>query len=195
MAGRKNGAIRATMRDGAKLNRRLQQYDKKAENVLKRSVSDFRSRAPGWIRTGVRKFYNIEPGDIDSAGPRIKKGTTVSIGGREVDGATLEYKGKMLTTPRFSQNPQARPAGLPYQIHVTVVKGKRGTLPHDTFLTKKFGALPFQRKGKERKPMQIIKAIAVPEMIGSKRASETINQMVYERIEKRVQNHIKVALK
>ncbi len=195
MAGRKGGTISAVMKDGAKLSKQLQTYDKKAENVLKRSVSDFRSRAPGWISMGTRKFYNIDKGTISRAGPSTKTGSTIKVAGREVAGATLVYKDRMLTTPRFDQSPTERPSALPYQIHVKILKGKRANLPHDTFLARKLGALPFQRKGDDRKPLLIIKAIAVPEMIGSERASDTINDMVYERMEKRVLNHIRTAFK
>lgn len=195
MAGKKSGAICAVMKDGAKLAKQLQTYDRKAENVLKRSVSDVRSRAPSWISMGARKIYNVDKGTINRAGPRAKSGTTIQIAGREVAGVTLVYKDRMLTTPRFSQSPVERPSKLPYQIHVKILNGKRANLPPDAFLAKKLGALPFQRKGEDRKPLLIIKAIAVPEMIGSERASETISEAVYERMKKRVENHIKTAFK
>ncbi len=223
MAKGKSRAFSVTMKEGAKLYKRLQKIDKASQTAIKRTVSDFKSRAPGWIKQGVKQFYGVNESGTKSAGPRKKSGAThVHISGIEIEGATLHYEGGMLTTKHFGQKGRS-PKGYdkrnkkiipgqytrnggaavwaaqpkPGSISVQVLNGRTKDLPPDTFLAKGKGGvvLPFQRFGSERKPLKVIKAISMPQMVGSKRAKDTIDQLISENLEKRIKNHMDTAMK
>ena len=74
MAGGKSGAFSITMKEGAKLYKRLEKIDKASQTAIMRTVSDFKSRAPGWIKQGVQQLYGVDASGIRSAGPKKKSG-------------------------------------------------------------------------------------------------------------------------
>lgn len=222
MAGKKGGAFSVTMKDGAKLALRIQKIKDGSETAIRRTVSDFKSRAPGWISKGVRQFYGVDTAAIKEAGPRVKSGAThVHISGAQIDAASLEYKGGMLTTTHFSQSPKgANPKGFKkglqripgqytssgspvvfskvpkeYKIKVRILKGSAGVLPPGTFIATHGATLPFQRTSEARKPILPVKTISVPQMVSSDRAKETVNNLINENLEKRFEHHVQQALK
>ena len=112
MAGGKSGAFSVTMKDGAKLAQKIGKLKEGGETAIKRTVSDFTSRAPGWISKGIRQHYGVDTAAIKGAGPSTKKGAThVHVAGIAVDAAALEYRGRTLTTTHFGQSPKAAPSG------------------------------------------------------------------------------------
>lgn len=107
---RTNGAFSVTMKDGAKLAKKLEKLKDGGETAIKRTVSDFTSRAPGWVSKGIRQHYGVDTKAIKEAGPRIKRGTTsTNTSGINIDGASLEYKGHTLTPTHFKMTPKSRP--------------------------------------------------------------------------------------
>lgn len=101
-----NQVFRIVMKDGAKLQKTLQGYENKSQTALKRTVSDFKSRAPTQIKNGIQEKYNVDNDGIKKAGPRIKKGASIKIAGIVVDDVVLEYEGTRLTPLHFSQSPK-----------------------------------------------------------------------------------------
>lgn len=222
MTGGKTGAFSVSLMNAGPLMQKLQNIDKAGQTAIKRTVSDFKSRAPGWIKQGVQQFYGVDASGLRSAGPRKTNGAThVHISGIQVEGATLEYKGGMLTTKHFHQKGKspkgydkrnkriipgqytsnggtavwaARPK--PGRISVQVLSGSAANLPADAFLAAGKGGtvLPFQRVGDARKPLLVIKAISAPQMISSERAKDTIEQLISENLEKRFDNHMDTAM-
>lgn len=158
---RTSGAFSVTMRDGAKLAKKLEKLKDGGETAIKRTVSDFTARAPAWVSKGIRQHYGVDTAAIKKAGPRSKRGaTSIRVSGVSVDGATLEYKGRTLTPIHFKMSPTTRnPKGLakkpakipgqaistgspvamvrppmPFQVKATIIKGQRATMKPGTYL-------------------------------------------------------------
>ena len=71
--------------------KRFQKLNTGGEKALKRLVSDFSSRAPGWVSKGIREHYGVDTAAIKSAAQKPKRGkTSIHVAGISVDGATLE---------------------------------------------------------------------------------------------------------
>ena len=159
---RTSGALSVTMRDGAKLAKKLEKLKDGGETAIKRTVSDFTSRAPAWVSKGIRQHYGVDTAAIKEAGPKTKRGaTSTNVSGISVDGASLEYKGETLTPIHFKMSPKA-PRGLqdkrqripgqmvdfkgaagpvgivrtpkPYTVKATIIKGQRASMKAGTYL-------------------------------------------------------------
>ena len=224
-AKKTSGGFSVTMKDGDKLAKRIQKLKDGGEVAIKRTVSDFSSRAPGWIKQGIRQHYGVDTAAINEAGPQRKKGAThVHVSGISVDGASLVYKGRTLTPTHFNQSPKSRPAGTQartirvpgqavktadgspvaminppkkYTVKATIIKGKRASMAPGTFIASGNGGstLPFQRKSESRLPIEAVRTLSVPQMISGERAKETIENLLGENLEKRFEHHIKQAMK
>ena len=173
-----------------------------AEKVVKRTVSDMRSRAPGWVSNGVREEYNIASKDIKSA-MRIESGGTMKIRGVAVDQIALVYRGKLLTYIHFGMRVAKRG---PYPISVEVHKGKRMKLKGKSeYEGKPFIArsgrentvkIPFQREGRRRLPIHALKSISIPQMImNTEGLKESVDKNISEGLQKRFENHCNHYLK
>lgn len=236
-AKRTSGTFTVTMRNGAKLAKKLEKLKDGGETAIKYTVSDFTARAPGWVTKGIRRHYGVDTAAINDAGPKTKRGgTSTNVAGIVVDGVSLKYEGKTLTPTHFNMNySQPHPKGLqtkrvvipgqkiaekatnknaeygmvrtpvPYQIKATIIKGHRATMKGGTYIapsnSRNAGApnIPFQRTPGHKFPVEAIHTLSVPQMIGNEehpsRASETINNIISENIEKRFNNHIKRVMK
>ena len=94
---------------------------------------------------------------------------------------------------------------VPYQVKATIIKGHRATMKGGTYIapsnSKNAGApnIPFQRTPGHKFPVEAIHTLSVPQMIGNEehpsKASETINNMISEKLEKRFNDHIKRTMK
>ena len=217
-----NGFLSVTMKDGAKLAKRLKKLEDGGEVAIKRTVSDFTTRAPAWVSKAIREEYGVDKAAISDAGPKIKRGAgSVKAGGTAVDGAALVYKGHTLTLKHFSVSPKQRPTAqkakqikIPgqavagagdvamirppkkYKVKATIIRGKRSTLSPNTFIASANGAanLPFQRVSAARMPIQVVRTLSVPQMIES-RARDNIQEAVNEKLGARFQHHIEQAMK
>lgn len=219
---RTSGAFSVTMRDGAKLAKKLEKLKDGGETAIKRTVSDFTARAPAWVSKGIRQHYGVDTAAIKEAGPRSKRGaTSIRVAGISVDGATLEYKGRTLTPLHFKMSPKQAPttkqknpiripgqliaAGSPvamvrppkpYTVKATIIKGQRSAMGSDTFLTAGRGGvvLPYQKSGDGRQPIEAVRTLSVPQMIDG-RARETIEQTINTKLGERFNHHIERAMR
>lgn len=218
----KKGGFSVSTTGGAALVKRLRKLENGGEVAIKRTVSDFATRAPAWVSKGIREHYGVDAAAIKDAAKKPQRGkTTIKVSGISVDGVTLQYKGRTLTPTHFKMSPKARPDtqqkeptripgqriadGSPvamvappkkYRVKATIIKGKRASLPDGTFIAPGKGGvmLPFQRAGESRKPIEAVRTLSVPQMIDG-RAKETIEQLVSEGLEKRFEHHIQQAMK
>lgn len=202
---------------GADLVKRLRKLEHGGEEAIKKTVSDFTTRAPAWVSQGIREHYGVDTAAIKDAATRPKRGkTTVKVAGITVDGATLEYKGRTLTPVHFKMSPKQRPDGQQsklsrapgqaigdgspvamiaqpkkYKVKATIIKGQRATLPHGTFIASGRGgvSLPFQRDGESRMPINVVRTLSVPQMIDG-RAHDTIQENISEKLGKRFEHHV-----
>lgn len=217
----KGGTLNVACKGAPDIVKKLQKLEHGGEVAIKRTVSDFNTRAPAWVAQGIREHYGVDKAAINESGPKKKKGSTVKVAGVTVDGATLEYSGRTLTPIHFKMSPKQRPEGrqnkpvrIPgqaiagagdvamirppkkYTVKATIIKGKRTSLPAGTFIASGKGGstLPFQRKGEAREPIEAVRTLSVPQMIDG-RARETIEETISEKLGQRFEHHIQQAMK
>lgn len=216
------GALSVNMNGGSDLVKRLRELETGGEKIIKKTINDFSSRAPAWVSKGIREHYGVDNVAIKDAGPKKKRGaTSIKIGGNTVDGVALVYEGRTLTLRHFKMSPKSMPterakkqikipgqaiAGAgdvamirppkKYKVRATIIKGQRVKLPDNTFIASSNGspALPFQRTGPGRMPIEAVRTLSVPQMIEG-RARETVQEKVGEGLEKRFQHHVSQFIK
>ena len=221
-ARRTGGAFTVSIKDGRELAKKLKKLETGSETAIRRTVSDFATRAPAWVSKGIREHYGVDTVAIDEAGPKKKRGkTSISVAGTTVDGIALEYRGRSLTPSHFKMSPKQRPTAqkaqtikVPgqaiagagdvamirppkkYTVKATIIKGQRSSMPPGTFIAEGKGGsvLPFQRTGAGRMPIEALRTLSVPQMIEG-RAKDTIEEMISEKLGARFAHHIEQAMK
>lgn len=216
------GSMNVSCVANADIVKRLDKLEGGSEVAIRRTVADFRSRAPGWVSQGIREHYGVDTKAIKEAQKKPKRGkTSIKVKGAEIDGVTLEYRGRTLTPLHFKMSPKKQPdtkqsklQRIPgqavatnspvamiaqpkkYRVKATIIKGKRTNLPPGTFIAPGNGgvSLPFQRKGKGRMPIEVVRTLSVPQMIDG-RARETIDKTIQENMQKRFEHHINQIMK
>lgn len=219
---RTSGSFSVQCAGGAELVKQIRKLKRGGEVAIKRTVSDFTSRAPAWVSKGIREHYGVDAAAIKDAAKKPRRGRTkITVAGVTVDGATLEYKGRTLTPTHFKLSPKARPDAQqkkpiripgqligkgspvamvrppkPYTVKATIIKGQRAKLPAGTFIASGNGGstLPFQRTGEGRTPIEAVRTLSVPQMIDG-RARETIEQTISTKLGERFQHHVQQAMK
>lgn len=216
------GSMNVSCVGNADIVKRLDKLENGAEVAIQRTVSDFRSRAPGWVSQGIREHYGVDTKAIKEAQMKPKRGrTTIKVKGAEIDGVTIEYRGRTLTPLHFKMSPKQRPTGTQsnmqrvpgqaigqgspvamiappkkYRVKATIIKGQRKNLPPNVFLAPANGGtvLPFQRTSDKRMPIEVIRTVSVPQMIDG-RAKETIEQKIQENMQKRFEHNLSQVMK
>lgn len=195
----KSGSINLSIKNYSGLIKDIQKINKEAENVVTKTVSDFKSRAPAWVSAAVTETYGISKSDVKGAFTGAKKSAgTIKASGNEVDNIGLVYKGRVLTPTHFKMKPKTKPEGnKPYQVTAEIYKGKRKVLSSIAFLADNRGGgyIPFQRKGKARLPVESIKTVSVPQMIENKDVAAKVGENIEAGLGKRVEHHLNQALK
>jgi hypothetical protein len=83
----------------------------------------------------------------------------------------------------------------PYQITAQIIKGQRARLPDNTFMgAGKVPAIPFQRTGSGRGPLEAVHTLSVPQMIDGK-ARQTIETTISEKLGERFNHYIDQVMK
>lgn len=197
------------------LQKQLEDMKKAPRQVLKALTSDAKKRVPGWVATEVSKVYGVKKSEITG-----KKVGTVQTKGESFDQVKVIYKGRVLTPTHFSMNPKTpKPNRGPYTLKATVIKGERTTMGKVKKLTKKQLAamgknftrsgtqksdhspimlmrangghyLPFQRKSTNRKDIEAIKTVSLPQMVSSKRTEQGIQTAINDGLGKRLDHHM-----
>lgn len=201
----------------------LEKLSKDSETVIKRTISDISKRAPGWVASEVVQVYGIKKGEITPNG-KGKKAGNISTRGNTIASMQLVYRGRVLTPTHFGMTPKAPPAGgRGYTLKATILKGNKATLGKVKKLTKKQRAalglnftrsgtkssdhspimlmrtggtyIPFQRKSANRKDLEAIKTVSVPQMVSNEKTEPGISKTLNENIEKRFHHHLSRMMK
>ena len=210
---KKQGSVTECMREIEKLK-------SKSETVLKRLTSDAKNRVPGWVATEVAKTYNIKKSEItpDKTGTGKKMAGSVRVQGDTVSSLQIVYRGRVLTPVHFGMTPKAPKES--YTLKAEIIKGNKVTLGQKKKLTKKqrqnigknfrrqgtrnsqrspimlmptgSSYVPFQRKSTDRKDIEVIRTLSMPQMITSDRTRDNINQAINDGLEKRLIQHMKL---
>lgn len=213
---RTSGGFTVATAGADEIVKRLRKLENGGKVAIERTVSDFTTRAPAWVSKGIREHYGVDAAAIRDAATKPKRGkTSIKVSGISVSGATLEYKGRLLTPVHFKMSPKRTPEALQkttirvpgqsiadgspvamvqppksYKVKATIIKGKRTTLPTGTFIaTARNATIPFQRSSEKRYPIEAVRTLSVPQMIDG-RARETIEQKIGEELGKRFAHHI-----
>ena len=173
--------------------KKIRDHEKAAGKALKRTVSDFKSRAPAWIGAAVTEEYGIKKADVKAAISSKSKAGSLNIGGITVDNIQIKYEGRVLTPTHFKMQPAARPKKK-YKVTAVIKKGSRQQLSPIAFLAHSGGAgtvqIPFQRTGSSRLPVKVIKTLSVPQMITNEKVAEKINKNIVDGLQKRFEHHL-----
>lgn len=193
-------AITMQVQNYKKLLDQIGSIQKKGEVAMQRTVSDMKSRLPSPIATTVKKYYSIETSEINPTSTKAvqgKEAAKIKVEGDTVASLALVYEGRVLT-------PQGHGFGLKEtkkknghtKIQMKVKKkqrelsGQYGTAFMAPASAGSSTRIPFQRLPSTG-AVEVIRTIAVPEMIDN----EEVNAAIYERIgdivNKRAANNFK----
>lgn len=123
-----------------KVKKEFRKLQKAPEIVSKRIVSDFKSRAPGWIAKEVAAVYNIKQNEVkpSGGGGGGKSIGNIGVKGNTITTAKLVYHGRLLTLTHFGMKPAEPPnTRKAYTIKVKIKRGKGKTVGKNKRLTKK----------------------------------------------------------
>lgn len=199
------------------LKKRMDKLQKAPDTIMKRTLSDMKSRAPGWVATEVAKVYGVKKGEITSGALG-----SVSVQGDSVKDVTIKYRGRVLTPTHFGMTPKA-PGKNAYTLKASILRGQKSTLGKVKKLTKKqrqalgknftrsgertsdhspimlmpTGStyIPFQRKSVNRKDVEAIKTLSMPQMVSSDRTQPNISNAIGENLQKRLDHHMQLLFK
>lgn len=196
------------------IKKKIDDMQKAPRKVMTSLTSEAKKRVPGWVATEVVKEYGVKKSEI--TGQKIGK---VTPQGADFKNVRIVYTGRLLTPTHFNMSPKAPKPGGAYTLKATIVKGQRTTLGKVKKLTKKQRAelaknftrsgsrtsdhspimlmrangghyLPFQRKSTNRKDIEAIKNISLPQMVGSKRTEAGIQRAINEGLGKRLDHYM-----
>lgn len=199
------------------LKKKIEKTRDKSETVIKRTLSDFRSRAPTWIASEVSQVYTIGKKDVNKSG-------NMRVSGNSIESVKVIYKGRVLTPTHFKMSPKIpKPA---YTLKDEIIKGKKATLgkikklskkqrkelaknftrqgtrksDHSPIMLLKTGAssadktqyIPFQRKSTNRNDLVAIKTLSVPQMVSNEKVKPNVTRAINEGMQKRIDHHMKL---
>lgn len=212
-----------SLKNYAKLCADLKKINADSEKAIRRTVSDFKTRAPAWISAAVSEEYTIKKSEVKGAMTGAKKIGSIKVSGVAVDNIGLEYKGRTLTPIHFKMKPKKPSVKrekdrrlIPgenvdgfdgevapvypikaYQVTVEIHKGQTKSLGSSVFLGSNGGGgyIPFQRTGDSRTPIKSIKSVSVPQMITNDKVAEEIQRRIEEGMIARLNHHVEQAMK
>ncbi|WP_339060076.1 hypothetical protein [Tepidibacillus marianensis] len=190
MASKTSGSMNISLKGYANLVKELHRINKDSETVIKRTTSDFKSRAPAWVAAAVSQTYGIKKSEITKTKTSAKPVGKVVVSGILVDNVQLTFSGRVLTPTHFNMKPKSRPKptkdengktirkAKKYTVTAEIFRGQRKALGSNVFLgsNKGTGDIPFQRTGQGRTPIQAIKTLSIPQMITNENVAAQIQK-------------------
>lgn len=206
--------VRCEIKEYNTLKKQIKALEKAPTKVMTSLTAEAKKRVPGWVATEVAKEYGVKKSEI--TGNKIGR---VRAEGDNIKNVRVVYTGRLLTPTHFNMSPQEPKPGGGYTLKATIVKGQRTTLGKVKKLTKKQRAalgknftrsgtqtsdhspimlmrangghyLPFQRKSTNRKDIEAIKTISLPQMVSSKRTQDGIQKAISENMGKRLEHYM-----
>lgn len=207
-------SVRCEIKNYSVLQKKLEDMKKAPRKVMDSVTADAKKRVPGWVAAEVTKVYGVKKGEI--TGQKIGR---VKPEGTSFKDVRIVYTGRVLTPTHFNMSPKEPNPGGGYTLKATIIKGQRTTLGKVKKLTKKQRAalaknftgsgtrqsdhspimlmranggqyLPFQRKSTNRRDIEAVKTISLPQMVSSQRTEEGIQRAISEGLEKRLEHHM-----
>lgn len=197
------GEIQVAIKKIKDIKKGLASVEGLSKEVIEKTIKDTTSRAPAQVTKSVTEYYTIKAGEVKTAGKTMKGKAAgkIKIAGADVTSMSLVYSGRPLTLTHFRMTPKSRPEGnKKYTVKAEIVKGEKLSYPR-AFLGTSGSAgtvqIPFQRKGKERLPIETIKRTSIPQMIDNEErpVRENISARIEELMQKRLEHQITQAQK
>lgn len=196
------------------LRKQIDDMKKAPRKVISSLTAEAKKRAPGWVAAEVSKVYGVKKSEITG-----KKIGSVKVQGNSIEQVKIVYQGRVLTPTHFSMSPKApKPGGGSYTLKASIIKGERTTLGKVKKLTKKQRAalaknftrsgtktsdhspvmlmptgstyIPFQRKSANRKDVQAVKTVSLPQMVSSERTEKGIQTALSDNLGKRLDHYM-----
>lgn len=206
-------SVRCEIKDYDVLKKKIKDMQKAPTKVMTSLTAEAKKRVPGWVATEVTKEYGVKKADI--TGQKIG---SVQTQGNSLKEVKVIYRGRVLTPTHFNMSPKSPKPGGGYTLKATIIKGQRTTLGKVKKLTKKQRAdlaknftrsgtrssnhspimlmptgatyIPFQRKSVNRRDVEAIKTVSLPQMVSSKRTEDGIQRAINEGLGKRLDHYI-----
>lgn len=212
-------SVRCEVKNYKLMKKKIDDMQKAPRQVMRNITAEAKKRVPGWVATEVAKEYGIKKGDItgQKIGRVTPTGTNfkdVKIvytgrvltpthfnmspkepnpGGAYTLKATI-VKGQRITLGKVKKLTKKQRAALGKNF---TRSGSRQSSHSPIMLmqtgnTKEGGTdyIPFQRKSVDRKNVEAIKTISLPQMVSSKRTEEAIQQAIAEGMGKRLDHYM-----
>lgn len=181
----------------------MKDCQKELAKGARRTMLDLANRGVNTVvRSEVTKVYNIKKKDVDGGARHYKQERgSISLQGVTIPLMEVVYKGSMLTPIHFAMTPKKRPAGnrkymvkwKPFRSGGKEALAKSGEQPAFLQSSGYSGtpAIPFQRTGAKRYPINAVKRLSIPIMIGNNKVSPNINDEIVKRMEKGMSRYCK----
>ena len=212
-------AVKFYVKGYKKLEKELDNLKKAPRTVLNRTLSDVKKRAPSWVAAEVVKQYGIKKKEIGdgktstlkvegdsvkevqliyrgrvltpthfSMSPKAPK-ESYTLKAEIIKGQrTVLGKVKKLTKKqRAALGKNLRKEGTRSSDHSPIMLMRTGSQRADGT-----SYIPFQRKSTNRKDIQAIKTVSVPQMIDNERTAPNISAAINENLTKRLDHHMKL---
>lgn len=193
------GRITVGFKNFEQFQRDLSAIGEAGKKAVANTINDTKRRAPGWVADAAVKSYGIRKGEMMPANknakkPRKKAGSAYIVGDT-VANLTLEYRGRVLTPTHFGMKPTKRPKRR-YDVTAMIKRPGVKALGHSVFLggNRGGGQIPFKRTGQSRLPIEPVKTVSVPQMIGNPEVEVEIKEKINNGMSERLRHHLGRAL-
>lgn len=215
--------VRCEIKDYNILQKKLEQMTKAPKKVIERTVSDMKTRVPTWIATEVANVYGVKKAEVNNGkiGTVQVKGRKVNTIKIKYTGRVLTPTHFGMTPKAPGKNAYTLKASIIKGEKATLGKVKKMTKKQRAALAKNFtrsgtrssthspimlmstgnkkeggtNYIPFQRKSTDRKDVEAIKTLSLPQMVSSERTAPNITKAINEGLEKRLDQHMKLLQK
>lgn len=210
-------AVTAVIKDYDKLMKEIEGMKKAPKKVMGSLMGDVRKRVPGWVSTEVSKHYGVKKADItqNKLGQMKIRGDNVQTAQLVYTGRVLTPTHFGMTPKAPGKNAYTLKAEIIRGEKETLGKVKKLTKKQRAALGKNFrkegtrnsqrspimlmhtgnqqakgtSFIPFQRKSTDRKDVEAIKTVSLPQMISGK-AAEDITSAINNGLGKRLDHYM-----
>lgn len=209
--------VQAVVKDYDKLVKEIEGMKKAPKKVMRSLMGDVRKRAPGWVAAEVSKHYGVKKAEVtqNKLGTMKVKGDNVQTAQLVYNGRVLTPTHFGMTPKAPGQNAYTLKAEIIRGEKTTLGKVKKLTKKQRAALGKNFrkegtrnsqrspimlmhtgnkqaegtSYIPFQRKSTDRKDVEAVKTVSLPQMI-SGRAKEDIGIAINNGLSKRLEHYM-----
>lgn len=215
--------VRCEIKDYNVLKKRLVEMQKAPRKVIDRTLSDMKTRVPTWVAAEVSNVYGVKKAEINGGkiGKVTVKGNTVNTVKIRYTGRVLTPTHFGMTPKTPGKNAYTLKASIIKGEKSTLGKVKKMTKKQRAALAKNFtrsgtqsstrspimlmstgnkkeggtSYIPMQRQSTDRKDIEAIKTLSLPQMVSSPRTAPNITKAINEGLEKRLDQHMKLLQK